>query len=166
MEPKPKKEQKSKPSRATADSLAVAFEKLAWNGGNVNRTATQLGMNLSTLQKWVVKHAEMYNEIAEQVRSDTIAEVVIARKEALSALRLAIRVHVGMLQDPKSAHKVRPSDLARAFDKLDKVMRLDAGDPTSIVGTLTIEERIKKIREDRKLDENGHATIRTSDQVH
>jgi hypothetical protein len=122
--------------RYSDDDRANALAALAANGGNVERTATQLGIPQSTLRHWVDgdRHPEAL-QMGEQKKgplADTLEVVAFAL--------------AGDLADPARRAGAKVPDLALALAIVIDKMRLLREQATSLTGTLSDVERAARLR--------------------
>jgi len=160
---------------ATIEEITLALELLAWNMGHLRSTSRATGIIPSQLNEWRNIHDDIYTKACELVRGEAIAKAKKLREDIMDAMALAaqeqldilnVDAHVGegvltekeqacIMSMKLAALKV----LSPALKVIDNITRLDRGDATSIVGTMTIEDRIKVLAEARRKrqEEQQHA---------
>jgi len=111
--------------RHTAAKRHGVFERLAWNGGNVVRTARDTGVPRQTISDWIEKYADEYAAVVDETRAKLLSQVVEDRKLALNVLRDCLEAKREQLKDPRGRANVRVSDIARALEILDKIARCE-----------------------------------------
>lgn len=154
---KPKKQKTSPRRQYTDKDHARGLEAVSRHGGDCKAAGKEVKIPASTLTGWVERYAERYQQIEIEARRRTLEYVVEARTSALTVLRETLQVKRQMLREPKQASLVRATDIARAFEILDRVMRLDQNTATERVHhsggvSISIESRILQLRIERKVD--------------
>jgi transposase len=149
-----------------------ALARLELNGGNVSKTARELGMRRSTLQSWIKRNEPAAKRIKErrqqeldrrraerdekqeEIIAEEVDKVVTLTKEGVEELAVELRDSlVGDLRQMKlkkrgrkPPFKDRMIGFGITFDKL----QLMGGNPTAInknIGTLSDEERASRASE-------------------
>ena len=106
----------------TAEERAEVFSRLVINAGNINRTAGETGVARRTIYEWLQKFRDEYLAVRQGVREEILSAVAKARKLAVEALSKALVVSAEMCDDKSVRDKVRPGDIARSLEILNRVL--------------------------------------------
>lgn len=112
---------KAKPPYS-AEARAAVFARLVANAGNVLKTSRDSGISRRNIYLWLQKYRDEYLAVRQSVREEILAAVAAARKLAIIALAKSLRVSAELLDDKYARQKVRPGDIARSLEILDRVL--------------------------------------------
>lgn len=106
----------------TAAKRAEVFSHLVINAGNVNRTSGETGVARRTIYEWLQRFRDEYLAVRQSVREEILSSVAKARKLAIDALAKALATSAEMCDDKFAREKVRPGDIARSLEILNRLL--------------------------------------------
>jgi len=140
------------PQSKLEDYQVEEMRQLYMDFTSVTEIAQRMKLPRSTVQNYVNKG---WREARTTFSNELLAEVsankkVMVTKLAGKSLSLILKA-VGDLEKKESLSAFEANVLANLFEKLDKILKLDAGNPTDILAT-TKPATIVEIQEKLKLD--------------
>jgi hypothetical protein len=114
---------------------AELFTFLAHNDNNKAKASRDLKIPLRTVKSLIARYPEEHSNQDREVKRSIIQQAIEDRKMFMDVLREAIKTQLEMLGSDKDRRCVRPSEIARAFDVIDKFIKggddKDAGQETA-----------------------------------
>jgi hypothetical protein len=144
----------SRRPKGMADKFSPAFRAkvfsfLAECDGNKTKTAKHFKIPRMAVYRLIERYPDEVQEQKEVVRDSILEQAIEDRELAMNVLRASLNNTMLMLRSPNMASRVRPSDIARCMDMLDKIIRLEG---VSDAGQATEDTREDEKEISRKID--------------
>ena len=104
------------------DKRLEMFARLTTNGGNVRRTAIEMGVSRSAVYDCMKRYPDEFDAVKTEIRDKLISDVAAARKEAIAAVLESIMMEREALRDKDTKGRVRSVELAKTIEILTRVM--------------------------------------------